>query len=260
MLVRDVGDSWQLVLQSDHGDLSGQLAATWADHGPLDDAARDGLHLAAIRHDDGWGVWDRRPRVDPESGRPLGFLDVSPSTLLSAYRACVDVVCDESRLAGLFVSMHVTGLRRNRYGLMGDGEAATPIDDLAPEVADFVRSEEARQARLAAELEVADTARWHAYRLLQVYDVVSLYCGLADLRAGESRQTVRLPAGDSAVALSLEPAGPYEVRCDPFPFVSRPARFEMLRRLVPKRSWPDDAAFRADFAAAPVERVQIAFE
>jgi hypothetical protein len=260
MLVRDAGDSWQLVLQSDHGDLSGQLAAAWADRGPLDDATRDALTLAAIRHDDGWGVWDRRPRLDLQSGRPLGFLDVAPSTLLSAYRACVDVVCDESRLAGLFVSMHVTGLRRNRYGLMGDGEAATSIEDLDAEVAAFVRSEEVRQARLAAELEVADTARWHAYRLLQVYDVVSLYCGLADLLGGEWTQVVRVPAGDSVAALSLEPAGPYQVRCQPFPFANRPVRFEMLRRLVPKRSWADDAGFRADFAAAPVERMQIGFE
>lgn len=260
MLVRDAGDTWQLVLQSDHGDLSGQLAAAWADHGPLDDAARDALSLAAARHDDGWGVWDRRPRLDPQSGRPLGFLDVAPATLLSAYRACVDVVCDESRLAGLFVSMHVTGLRRNRYGLMGEGEAATPIEDLDPAIAAFVRSEEARQARLAAELEVAETARWHAYRLLQVYDVVSLHCGLADLMEGESRQVVRLPAGESPAALALERAGPYRVRCQPFPFASRPARFEMLRRLVPKRRWADDGGFRADFAAAPVERLQIAFE
>ena len=33
MLVRDRGESWQLVRQPDHADLSGQLAAAWGGDG-----------------------------------------------------------------------------------------------------------------------------------------------------------------------------------------------------------------------------------
>ena len=64
MIVRDAGDAWQVVLQTDHADLSGAFARAWAERG----AGHDSLVIAAERHDDGWAVWERAPRVD-ESGQ-----------------------------------------------------------------------------------------------------------------------------------------------------------------------------------------------
>ena len=33
MIVRDQGESWQIVLQTDHADLAGALSEAWADRG-----------------------------------------------------------------------------------------------------------------------------------------------------------------------------------------------------------------------------------
>ena len=76
MLVRDRGDSWQLVRQPDHADLSGQLAAAWGGDGFAPPSPRAPMILAALRHDDGWGVFDWRPdwdgeRRQPSRGRPF---------------------------------------------------------------------------------------------------------------------------------------------------------------------------------------------
>jgi hypothetical protein len=45
----------------------------------------------------------------------------------------------------------------------------------------------------------------------------------------------------------------------PFPFGEGPARFTLLRRVLPKRAWSDDELQREFFALAP-ERMQITIE
>ena len=71
MLVRDAGDAWQIVLQTDHADLSAQFARAWE---PRPEPFHS-MEVVAGRHDDGWAVWERAPRLDAE-GRPCNFLDV----------------------------------------------------------------------------------------------------------------------------------------------------------------------------------------
>ncbi len=262
MLVRDLGNQFQIVLQPDHGDVSGQLAESWKQVAGLSPEVHQALRLAAARHDDGWAVWERRPRLD-EQGRPQIFSAVPVDSLLTSYRACVDVLCADSPAAGLLVSMHVSGLQRNRYGATEAGGRPTPLDEIKPAIREFVRGEEERQADLVQRLGLAEEQRWQAYRLLQVYDTFSLYLGLADLGRGD-RQTIdigidgieransetaplKLVAGDSA----------WTVHCDPFPFAANPVVVRMSRRIVGKRRWADERSFREDFARATVEEVHI---
>lgn len=258
MLVRDAGDAWQIVLQTDHGDLAGQLIEAWGGEGfrrPLRQAA---AALAATRHDDGWAVWDRRPRIDPDSGAPQNFFGVAVAPHLAFYRAGVEVVCDEDPYAGLLVSMHMSGLYRERYGVV----PASPMqlsESLRARADVFCDQEEQRQAALARQLGVTEEERWHDYALLQVADLVSLFCGLGDLEgatASGAAESVPTVDGDS-VRMTLDPLGPWRLRCAPFPFAGGPLALTMVRRLLPKRTWESDAAFRADFFATAPETVRI---
>lgn len=258
MLVRDAGDAWQIVMQTDHGDLAGQLVAAWGGEGFRAPARLAGAVIAATRHDDGWAVWERRPRLDPETGAPRNFLGVPVAPHLAFYRAGVEVVCDEDRYAGLLVSMHMSGLYRQRYGVVPAGPMRLSAEERA--LADaFCDQEEERQAALAALLEVSEEERWHDYALLQVADLVSLFCGLGDLESGAvSGAAEAVPTADGArVRVALEAVGPWRLRAAPFPFARAPLALTMVRRLLPKRAWEDDAAFRADLAACPPETVRI---
>src|SRR3990172_738484 len=62
MLVRDGGHAWQVVLQTDHADLSGQFVRAWS---PRPEPFRS-LEIVARRHDDGWAIWERAPGLDGE--------------------------------------------------------------------------------------------------------------------------------------------------------------------------------------------------
>jgi hypothetical protein len=145
----------------------------------------------------------------------------------------------------------VSGLQRNRYGVMDNG-AVKPLESLTPSVRQFVIHEERRQTALAAELGFDEERRWRAYWLLQVYDTISLYLGLADLANDET--TLTAPAQRLTITST---ADPWTVRCAPFPFETAPARFLMRRRVLGNREWSDEPSFRADFREAPVELVTI---
>jgi hypothetical protein len=154
VIVRDAGESWQLVLQTDHADLAAGFARAWAERGPR----HDSLVLAAERHDDGWAVWEASPLVDDE-GAPVTFLDVQVPSHLAFYRAMIAAVSDEDAYAGLLVSMHGAGIYRHRYG-EDPGLQLTHAPAEAELVEAFVEEQEAGFGARMTAADVDDDARW----------------------------------------------------------------------------------------------------
>jgi hypothetical protein len=240
MIVRDRDDSWQVVLQIDHEDLSGAFARAWTEQG----SRHPSLAIAAARHDDGWAVWERAPVVD-ETGKPVNFLDVEISSHLAFYRACIAAVTEHDPYAGLLVSMHGAGIYQQRYGRdpsLGLSRAA----DAQALVDAFVSEQEAGFEPRRARAGVSDDERWRDYELLQLYDRLSLYFCMRDVET-DGGEPVELQG------YTLELLGPWRVRMSPFPFAASPARFELVRRVMPKSA-------RAAVLATPVDRVAITLE
>lgn len=237
MIVRDAGAAWHVVLQTDHADLSAEFARQWAETG----ARHESLIVAAERHDDGWAVWEQAPRCD-ESGKPVNFLDVDVRSHLAFYRAGIAAIAEQDPYAGLLVSMHGAGIYRQRYGL-DPGLSLTRAPEVQDQVEAFVAEQEERFG--------GDPGAHRAdYDLLQLYDRLSLYFCMRDVEAGEAAELQ---------GYRLEPVEPWRVRITPYPFVESPARFALLRRLVPKRPRAQEAFAHAFLALAP-ERIEITIE
>ncbi len=245
MIVRDAVADWQVVLQTDHADLSAAFARAWADKG----ARHDSLAVAAERHDDGWAVWEQSPMIDPETGKPVTFLDVRVPAHLAFYRAGIAAITDEDPYAGLLVSMHGAGIYRQRYG-MEPGLKLTHADEVKRQVDAFVDEQEADYAERIAATGVEEGRRWADYKLLQLYDRLSLYFCMRDVEGGEEAELQ---------GYRLEPLGPWHVRMEPFPFTASPARFGLLRRVLPKRDWTQQTFRRELFGTAPA-RTEITIE
>src|SRR5258708_224162 len=113
MIVCDLADRWQIVMQTDHADLSGEFARRWQQQTERSDS----LEVAAERHDDGWAVWEQAPMCDAGRGKPVNFLDVGVPAHLAFYRAGIAAITEQDPYAGLLVSMHGAGIYRGRYGL-----------------------------------------------------------------------------------------------------------------------------------------------
>ena len=258
MIVRDRGDSWQVVLQPDHADLSAQFARAWGNDGFAAPTPLEPVVVASARHDDGWAVWERAPGLDREGRAPRNFLDVEVPSHLAFYRAMVAAVLDHDLYAGLLVSMHGAGIYRGRYGTQPSLKL-TFADEVRDQVEAFVAEQENLHARLVAQLGVDEEERWTNYRLLQVYDRLSLYFCQRDVETGEPDGLEPVPRdyANGAAALSIEPVAPWRVRIDPYPFAEEPATFEVVRRVLPKGDSGDANAFRRRFAATPPEHVPI---
>lgn len=259
MLTRDRGDSWQLVRQPDHADLSGQLAEAWGGDGFQAPTPRASMVLAALRHDDGWGVFDWRPDWDRERGQPRYFLDVPIPVHHAFYRAGIAAITNEDAYAGMIVTMHAAGIYNGRYGTQPS--LGFSAQDAYRELIDaFVAEQEGRYEALSAELGADPDERWANYKLLQMYDRISLYFCLKDVEGGTADEIGPAPRGGEDATLRVEPIAPWHVRMSPFPFASSPARFTLVRRVMPKTTYADNGAFRSDFAAAPAETVEITIE
>jgi hypothetical protein len=228
MIVRNAGRAWQVVLQTDHADLSGDLARAWREQGPR----HASLVVAAERHDDGWAVWEQAPRVDA-SGKPVNFLEVDVRSHLAFYRAGIAAITEQDADAGLLVSMHGAGIYRQRYGL-DESLGLARADDVKDEVDAFVAEQEAKFGGDLGE-------RRGDYQLLQLYDRLSLYFCTRDVEAGEYAELQ---------GYRLEPIAPWHVRIAPYPFAESPARFSLLRRLVAKDGRPN-------ILGTPTRRVEI---
>ncbi len=245
MIVRDAGDAWHVVLQTDHADLSSACARRWADTG----SRHASLVIAAERHDDGWAVWEQAPLIEAGTGRPLNFLEVQVPVHLAFYRAGIAAITDEDPYAGLLVSMHGAGIYRQRYGAQPELRLsrAAEVMDL---VEAFVEEQESGYADRIAAIGVSDEERWTDYHRLQVYDRFSLYFCLRDVEAGEA---------EDIGGYRIEPLGSGRVRVDPYPFDSPGERFSLLRRVLPKRPWAL-GEFREAFSATRPERLEIQVE
>jgi hypothetical protein len=257
MIVRDAGDSWQIVLQSDHSRLAGAFAAAWGNETFAAPAPAASLQLATARHDEVWCTWERHPRCDLETGRPVNFTEVWVPTHLAFYRGGIAVLLEEDRYAALLLTMHAAGIYTGRYGTEPSLTQASAAAARA-EIDAFVLECEQAYAALAGELGVGELERWTNYKIVQVCDRLSLYFAQQDVERGAPFAIEPAPVDydGTEVQLTVTPDGPWRIRLDPSPF-SQPLRLELPRRVLRKRRWDDMASFRDDFSAAPVERVSI---
>jgi hypothetical protein len=243
MIVCDLGDRWQLVLQTDHADLSGDIAAAWAPGSEHPDS----LITAARRHDDGWAVWEQAPMCESETGKPVNFLDVGVLAHLAFYRAAIAAVTEQDAYAGLLVSMHGAGIYRGRYGEQPD-LALTFAETARDQVDAFVAEQESAFTEREQRTGVTTQEREHDYRLLQIYDRMSLLFCMNDALA---------PPASELAAYRFEPDGAGSMRMTPFPFAGEEQRLSLVRRVLPKRVWRDGEVFREEFFATEPERIAI---
>lgn len=132
MIVQARTDGLRLVRQHDHALAAGELAHAWrrTAAGPLPFR----LVAAVGLHDVAWRELDRRPRLDPETGRPHAFDTYPLGPKLRAYAAGLDEMEEVDPWIGLLGSLH--------YSSFVDEEAAPR----------FLAAERDRRERLKARL------------------------------------------------------------------------------------------------------------
>jgi hypothetical protein len=265
MIVSTWGSSLQIIRQTDHAALSGVLAEHWGNDKFRQLEPYAPVVLAAALHDNGWQEWEAEPKVNPTTHLPYQFTELPVAEHLGFYFRGVQRVVARDRYAGLLVNMHCAGLYKQRYGI----DPSLPVKQFAAEEQRVVEQSmdrlEAQQRQLSQELgemgvppEYTDEATlWSNYKLLQIYDRLSLFLCMPPLRARElGPAPLDGQVGD--VKLALQPAGERTLTISPYPFRENRLRLTVEARMIPNTSYGSDADLRDTLAKA--ERRCMTFE
>ncbi|GIW70653.1 MAG: hypothetical protein KatS3mg102_0195 [Planctomycetota bacterium] len=249
MIRREAGEDWLLIAQPEHARMAGVLAQAWALGG---ERPSPGAIYAAAHHDDGWQLWEQRPRVEPASGAPCNFTEISAAEHLEIWRRGPELVAAHDSYAGLLVSHHGSFLTelRLRSVRLRPGEAEPQrayLEQAAAWRERVVRGQQLDRERLAREV-----------LLLRLLDYLSL---LLCWYPAQDRRIEQHEPGAPPLVLELRARGPCAVAVDPWPFAPELAALEapVSARRLPRRRY-DDASLRAALASAPVETIPIRYE
>lgn len=256
-----------VVRQVDHGRQAGEFARAWGAEGVPVPSRPEAAVLAARHHDDGWVGWDDHPTLDPGTGQPVQFKELTPFEHVPIYRRGIARAAERDPYVGLLVSMHGVGIYNGRYATVEAHRDLTELERALVE--EFLADQRRLQSELGrlagadrpgeAELPGVDrpaghvTARagvWGDYLLLQLWDRLSL-----QFLYGQAGDALLAPLGAAAPAGGLRclADGELALRVSPYPFHPGQTEFPVLARLLPDRRYRSPEDFLAAAAGAPQE-------
>ena len=267
MVIREVADgSTYVSTQEEHAELSAQFAAHWGNDRFERLRPYDTMVFATTYHDSGYREWEGVPPMDAAKGRPYGHRERIPdfeATELTAYRRNVDWVRGHDLYAGVLVSMHRTGLWRGRYDVLTSPkprvrELSAPVQAVLDELEAQQRQD---KATLAAGNAVFEDELWVNYRMLQLFDLLSLYFCCDGYRDNGFKEEclAPIPAGyapDDSVELRITPNPDGSVRMDPYPFDISPLQVTVRARRMPAGQYDSEADARAAYYKTPAGLLQ----
>jgi hypothetical protein len=161
--------------------------------------------------------------------------------------------------------MHRTGLWQNRYQTFTTPKGR--LRERSQEVKDVMRELEARQQEEKKSLDEAnpklEQELWFNYRMLQVYDLLSLYFCCDGYTEDHFKEDIIAPvpvAYDTKeeVELRIVPAGTNSVRMQPYPLDTSPLRVYVRTRIIPAGTFGSEQRCREVYHKA--RRELLSFE
>lgn len=255
MIVRkEANGEMLLVGQTDHSRLAGQFASHWGNAQFAPPTPYESIARAATFHDFGYLRYETNPAFNAESGETPNFRDVlTDAKRLEEYQWCFDWFLEPDPYASLIVSMHRTGLWRGRYDAIQHPPHA--IRKQKPEVDAFVEKNEALRKEKLAEFGWDPAQVRTNYRLLQVWDLLSLY-----FSCQEPAEDYIVPVPTSyadkegeGAKVTLTPLSANRIQVDPFPFDTSPLKIQLAAHRLSQQKFPDQDAFKKAYFQAPME-------
>jgi hypothetical protein len=217
--------------------------------------------FATAFHDSGYRDWEGSPPINLTKGRPYGHRESIPSFEeyeLQAYCRNIDWIRARDPYAGLLVSMHRTGLWQNRYQTFTS--PAGKIRERSSAVKLVMNDLENKQQQEKNALGKGDARcnheLWFNYRMLQVFDILSLYFCCDGYQNGSLKEDLVAPVplsydSKEEVDLRLIPNRSSSIRLDPYPFDISPLTVSVRARKIPAGTYESEEEGKAAYFKAP---------
>lgn len=174
MIMRERIDSFVLIEQHHHGQLSEEIMRHWKKELFPDPRLRDSVLTAIKFHDLGWEAFDKEPFWNDAKKKPYLFTDFPLPGKLSLYTQGVDEVEKMDTYAAMLCSLHYC-----QFMLESENADAKK----------FLKQEEKRRTRLRGGFPGFDEKVFYQhYGLLQLGDNFSLYACVNEPGASKSQE------------------------------------------------------------------------
>lgn len=236
--------------QPAHAWVAGQLARAWGNEHFGDVAPWEEVCLAAEQHDLAHALWERTPRLNPQTGRPYSFLDMPATMRLTLVSSVSALLMVQSRYAALLVSLHFTGLYETYDLRRASGEEGQAMRD-------FLAHEDTFQQQMLASLRGDPTYAPYATpeivarnrHLLRTWDALSLaLCFGLEPRKLFSHVPTR--SGETKLTVTRVEDDPTRGTVDPWPFHEEAVALHCEGRRLPE-TCADEGAMRVALTHAP---------
>ncbi|UTR10701.1 DUF3891 family protein [Evansella sp. LMS18] len=162
MIVKETANSYILIEQHYHAELSGELANKWRIEYFLGADKRESVELAIRMHDWCWQKLDKKPVFLSEEKQPASFTDYPLNEKIRAYTEGIEFMEERDEYAALLISSHYSSFFNGKGG---------------KKETKFRTEEEGRQKELKQKLKIENRRKEFQFHfdLLQLCDNLSLY-------------------------------------------------------------------------------------
>jgi hypothetical protein len=233
MIVRDERDTFLLITQPDHAQLSEAIMAAVRTEPPLEGPKRRTILVATREHDNGWTEVDAYPTVDPATGRPCDFMSGPAPVKHELWLRGIARAAKSDGLAGALVAEHALTVYGYRRGDAGWAQFFSTIEGMR----------DALLQRLGMFSGASRDTFAAYYRCVRLGDMFSLqFCNAWT----DPSTTLGYRAEMQGTTLLISPD----------PFAGATVALGVVGHRIPARRYRDDAQVRRAIAAATPEIVQ----
>ncbi|WP_158265546.1 DUF3891 family protein [Blastopirellula marina] len=216
-----------LIPQSVHAALSGDLASHWGNGGFLPLVHPEVVWPAIFHHDDGWIPTDNAPPIDPETKRPVSFLDSPPADSHAIWTKSIQGAARISPFAQYLIAEHFMMLREQSHS--ADSEAGRTFLSKYDELCESWRDRWEERHPACHEEDVQ-----RAIRQLRFFDWFSLWLCLADRTEPHTFEET-----PQDVPLTITPQEEGVFVTEPWPWTVQDVHVAVGGWLVPDRNYDD---------------------
>lgn len=247
MIRKEEKEGCFLISQHDHADLAGDVMKYWGNDRFTRPEPYDEVMFAISEHDNGWRSWDSSPKVNPENGYPMNFMEMNFPDQYEIWTTCFKRHAAEHPYASALIALH---FRTFNDRVVNKNPSNKGAKALRAEMDDFV----SRMLKINISNSDFDSLLWHVrtnLRFVQIGDVISLaLChGWSEIEIND----VPLDYNGSVEIIDIRSDDGKNFIVTPYPF-SRPSIGCGIRgRHVNQKKFSSDGELRQKLREIPYE-------
>jgi hypothetical protein len=238
MIRREQNEGWILITQHDHAKLSGQVIAYWGNNEFAEPEPFDEVLFAIREHDSGWKEWDSLPKINPETGYPANFVEMSSQDQCGIWSRCYKSHSSTHPYASSLIAFHFSRFNQSNIRKDPNNELAKSLQN---DIMRFVAEKLDIDVSNISVKKVPDEIRTNL-KLLQIGDIISLtLCnGWRSIEITE----VPLDYSGSETTLKMESQDGFNYTIAPYPFCDSSLKFSIKGKKLDRKTFSDDEEFR----------------